>query len=257
MKLNKKKILTVAILVIIIVVAVSITILVLNNKQNPEETLKQYISYIEQKNYEEMYNSITDSSKANISQEDFIKRNKNIYEGIEANNIKLEIKQVEKEKNNAKITYSIEMNTLAGNINFDNVAEFTKEDKNYKLQWTSKDIFPNLSNDDKVRVKTSKAQRGKILDRNRVMLAGAGTASSIGLVPGKMNENADEDIEKISELLDVSVENINKMLSASYVKDDTFVPIKTVAKTEQELKNKLLEIKGIKIIDTRNKDISL
>lgn len=44
-------------------------------------------------------------------------------------------------------------------------------------------------------------------------------------------------------------DGINSELSASYVKADTFVPLKTVGKSEMELKNKLLEIKGIKIID--------
>ena len=35
-----------------------------------------------------MYNMISNESKGQISQEDFIKRNKNIYEGIDAVNIK-------------------------------------------------------------------------------------------------------------------------------------------------------------------------
>lgn len=66
-------------------------------------------------------------------------------------------------------------------------------------------------------------------------------------MPGKLGENKDENIEKIASLLNVTSSEINKSLSASWVKDDTFVPIKSVAKDNTELKEKLLQISGIKI----------
>ena len=106
-----------------------------------------------------------------------------------------------------------------------------------------------MNTEDKVRVKTIEAKRGSILDRNGEYLATNGVASKIGLVPGKMSDNREEDIAKIAELLNMTSDGINSELSASYVKADTFVPLKTVGKNEMELKNKLLEIKGIKIID--------
>lgn len=66
-------------------------------------------------------------------------------------------------------------------------------------------------------------------------------------MPGKLGENKDQNIEKIASLLNVTSSEINKSLSASWVKDDTFVPIKSVAKDNTELKEKLLQISGIKI----------
>ena len=68
---------------------------------------------------------------------------------------------------------------------------------------------------------------------------------------GKLGENKDENISKISELTGVSTEYINKQISASYVKEDTFVPIKKVAKDNVDLKEKLLQISGIKITSTK------
>lgn len=41
-----------------------------------------------------------------------------------------------------------------------------------------------------------------------------------------MSANKDEDIQKLSTILGVSVDSINNKLNMSYVKDDTFVPIK-------------------------------
>ena len=79
------------------------------------------------------------------------------------------------------------------------------------------------------------------------MLAGEGKVSSIGIVPGKLPENKEETIQQISDILGISVETINKALSASWVKDDTFVPIKKVEQSETEIKEKVLQISGIKI----------
>ena len=82
-----------------------------------------------------------------------------------------------------------------------------------------------------------------------MLLAGEGTVSSVGLVPGKMNENSEEDIKKLSELLEISEDRINSLLGASYVQDDTFVAITNVAKENYDLKEQLLEIPGVKITD--------
>lgn len=146
------------------------------------------------------------------------------------------------------------MNSLAGEISFSNTANLVKEDDTYKINWSSNLIFPSLKNEYKVRVSTLEAKRGQILDRNGNVLAGEQTASQIGLVPGKMNvENKEQDIKNISGLLGISEESINNSLSASYVKEDTFVPLKTVLKSETTLKQTLLEIKGIKIIDSEER----
>ena len=212
--------------------------------------MQTFASYINDKKYEDMYSLLSSKSKANISEEDFIKRNKNIYEGIEAENFSVDIQSIENENKLAKVTYKNSMDTMSGHVDFTNTVTLElNEEKEYKIDWTSNLIFPKLNTEDKVRVKTIEAKRGSILDRNGEYLATNGVASKIGLVPGKMSDNREEDIAKIAELLNMTSDGINSELSASYVKADTFVPLKTVGKNEMELKNKLLEIKGIKIID--------
>ena len=203
-----------------------------------------------EKNYTELYSLISSESKNKISEEDFITRNQNIYEGIDAVNIKIEITNKEKENNTEKISYNEEMSTSAGNISFTNTVNLVKEEKEYKINWSSSMIFPELRDTDKIRVSSIESERGEILDRNDVKLAENGKISSIGIVPGKLSENKEQDIQKISELTGVSVEYINNQLSASWVSDDTFVPIKKVATNETELKNQLLEIQGIQINST-------
>ena len=250
---NKKIIIIVIsiILILAIFVGIGITIYFNNKPKNkPEDVLQTFASYINDKKYEDMYSLLSSKSKANISEEDFIKRNKNIYEGIEAENFSVDIQSIENENKLAKVTYKNSMDTMSGHVDFTNTVTLElNEEKEYKIDWTSNLIFPKLNTEDKVRVKTIEAKRGSILDRNGEYLATNGVASKIGLVPGKMSDNREEDIAKTAELLNMISDGINSELSASYVKADTFVPLKTVGKNEMELKNKLLEIKGIKIID--------
>ena len=258
--MSKKKIIiisVIAIILVIIAVVIGIFFYISNQpKNNPEDVVSTYAQYIVDQNYEEMYNLILENSKAQTSQEDYINRNKNIYEGIEIANFAINITSVEKGDNNTvKVSYNNSMDTMAGHVEFVNSMTLSLDDnKEYKINWSSNLIFPSLNNSDKVRVKTIEAERGSILDRNGEYLATNGTASQIGLVPGRMNEQTkDADISKIAELLNMTVESINNSLSASYVKDDTFVPLKTVSKDETDLKNTLLEISGIKIIDSEER----
>lgn len=250
---SKKFIIIVISIILILAISVGIGITIYFNnkpKNKPEDVLQTFASYINDKKYEDMYSLLSSKSKANISEEDFIKRNKNIYEGIEAENFSVDIQSIENENKLAKVTYKNSMDTMSGHVDFTNTVTLElNEEKEYKIDWTSNLIFPKLNTEDKVRVKTIEAKRGSILDRNGEYLATNGVASKIGLVPGKMSDNREEDIAKIAELLNMTSDGINSELSASYVKADTFVPLKTVGKNEMELKNKLLEIKGIKIID--------
>lgn len=256
--MKNKKVLIGIIVIILIIVGIVTGIVIANMpKEKPEEVLNKYFSAINEKKYEEMYTYLTTSSQNSISQEDFITRNKNIYEGIDSSNIKIEIKEVSEENKNKKITYTEQMVTSAGNISFDNQVILKKEDKQYKIDWSSSLIFPELQKDYKVRVETLSGKRGSILDRNGNKLAYDGTISQVGIVPGKLGENKEENIQKISELTGVSVETINNYLSASYVKDDTFVPVRKISKDNTQLKESLLQIPGILINDAKGRVYTL
>ena len=254
--MNKKIVIGIIIFVVIAIAVTVGAIFVLRQpKVNPEDIWQEYISKINEQKYDEMYNMLTEDSKSRISQEDFIARNKNIYEGIEMANMKAEITGVEEEDSKtSKISYTLRMDSEAGEISFTNMVRLTKDQEaGYLINWSSSLIFPQLGNTDKVRIKTVKSQRGQITDKNGNLLAGEGNVSSVGIVPGKLGENKEAGIQQMSELLGISVESINKSLSASWVKDDTFVPIKKVSTNETELKQKLLQIPGIKITTEKSR----
>lgn len=239
-------------------------------KASPEELLAKYMSYIPKQEYEQMYGMINIEASNNISQEDFIKRNSAIYEGIEVQNMQITITAYDEEKKT--VTYQTSFDTIAGTISFENEALFLKGEDGYQLVWEDSLIFPQLCSADKVKVSSTQAERGKILDRNGIVLAGKGLASSVGIVPGKL-ENSGEAIQKIAELLEIEPEVIEKKLSAGWVKEDSFVPIQTVPKVtklelmalepdeevlkEQERQENLLEIPGVMITDKEVREYPL
>lgn len=237
----------------------------------PEELLVQYMNNIEQKKYEDMYGVLSKESSTKISKEDYTARNSKIYEGIEAHNLKVNVKDTVNNKDNTiTVSYSTSFDTVAGKVNFDNKASFSKQDKSYGLIWNDNIIFPDLEENDKVKVSREKAQRGEVVDRNGQVLAGKGSASSVGIVPGKLADKSDS-LNKIAELLGIEREMIDKKLSAGWVKDDSFVPIKTIpkdseltlktaennAEAQDEIQDKLLSIPGVMISDVNRREYPL
>ena len=251
-----------------------VSIGILHRKQNTlvslEELLVEYMSHIPEQEYEEMYAMLNIEASRNISQDDFVKRNSAIYEGIEVDNMEIEVTAYDEERK--AVTYQTSFDTVAGNISFENEAIFLKGEDGYKLAWDDSLIFPELGSTDKVKISTTQANRGGILDRNGRVLAGKGVASSVGIVPGKL-EDRDEAIQQIAELLEIESEVIEKKLSAKWVKEDSFVSIKTIPKVaeielmkieqdeevlkENERQEKLLEIPGVMISDTEVREYPL
>lgn len=236
-------------IVIIPFIICAIAFYVYNNKHKPEYKLTEYINLLNSKDYEKMYELTNEGTKNKYSIDEFITRNKNIYEGIQARDIKVEIKNVEKKGNKATINYETTMNTLCGELEFSNSVDMSRGiGKDYTITWNSKFIFPELTDVDKVRVKTNKSKRGDIIDRNGVKLATDSFSSNVGIVPGSLGDDKEKSISEIAKLLETSVEYINGKLNESYVKPDMFIPIKTIPYGDSRIPS-LLSIPGIQIND--------
>ena len=219
--------------VLVLAAAVTAGVLLYRNafSQSPRDVLEEYVAHIEKGEYEEMYGLLDSSSKETVTQEDFVTRNKNIYQGIEAKNLNLDIPQEQERKE--VLSYSLTMDTIAGEITYDNNTSFEKEEGEWHVVWTDAMIFPQLGESDKVSVTTLDAERGSIYDRNHQLLAGQGTVQSVGLVPGKMDVQPDNEIAGIAQALGLSEETITSSLDASWVQADSFVPLKEM--TQEQL----------------------
>ena len=223
------------------------------HKNTTEQLLTEYMNYINKHEYEKMYKMISKEHSSNISMEEFVKRNKNIYEGLETKD--LSIKILNEKSNGKEISYLTSFNTLAGEVKFQNEVNFIKEKFEYKLVWKDSIIFPQLESTDKVRIDTVEAERGQILDRNGKVLAGKGVASSVGLVPGKIQDK-ENTIIKLAELLEVDIDVIKTIPKVSELELMKINPDENLVKLKEN-QEELLSIPGVMINDIEVRDYPL
>lgn len=238
-------------------------------QESPEELLTQYFEKANQGDYEGMYGLLCEESQEMYSLEEFITRNQNIYEGIGARSFQLTVKENKASGTGRRVSFQLSLDSDAGTLNMDNSAYFQKAGLGkYELYWEHSLIFPELHEDDRVEITEIPATRGSILDRNGLLMAGQGLADSVGLVPGKMEtgKKRTQDLARLAELLEMEVEEIEDALSASWVKSNSFVPLKLLDKSSsldltaylvgegdpepEKLQLQLLTIPGVLITET-------
>ncbi|MFC0906773.1 penicillin-binding transpeptidase domain-containing protein [Clostridium sp. MT-14] len=220
-----------------------------------EKSSNDYIKAWVQKDYKLMYRQISSDSKLEISEKNFINRYDNIYSGMELKKISVKIdtdKDIEYKDGKAQVPVKVDMDTPAGEIKFSNTINLEKENKEWKIAWDSKAIFPKLDKNDKVRVEVKRGKRGTIYDRNGNALAEDGNAAQVGIIPGEFNKNPENIKAQIAALLNTSEEDIDKKLSESYVKKDMFIPIKIMPEDDDRL-NFLEQGLGVSVRDVEER----
>ena len=213
---------------------------VFNQGKSNEQVVTEYFELLKKKDYKQMYQMLDQKTVYTPTQKYFVEKYKEIYDDIGANNIQVKILD---EKNDI-VKYQISMDTVAGTIEYKNKIGV----KNEQIQFNNNLIMKDYKDGCKIKVTTyNPEKRGRILDRNGKVLAEDGKGYSVGLVKGKLN--GENDYGQIAKYLETDVETIQKKMSASWIKDDSFVPIKTVSEITKNglVYNGILNISGVKI----------
>ena len=202
-----------------------------------EKTFNSFTEKWVQADYSSMYEMLTTDSKEYITEEDFVSRYTNIFTAINANNLSFEIdgKSI-KEDDVITIPFKLNMNSITGDLSLtDYKLSLVKEDKEYKIKWDESLIFPNMIKDNKVRVSTTQAKRGNILDRNGKILAEDGIIYSVGIYPANFNKsNIEAKVTEIANALDISEDNITTKLQAN-TNPEHFIPLVDILTTDPRI----------------------
>lgn len=229
--------------------------------ETPNDHFEQFAQLWMEQNFTQLYNRITDEGKEEYGPENFIDRYEKIYNDLKIDHLEITYKKLKEEEveqaleeGEATIPFTASMDSIAGEIVFEYEAKIRQKELeegfDWLVDWDPGFIFPELKDGGEIRIHTQKPNRGEIIDRNQMPLAINDYIYEVGVVPEDLEDNAEEQKEKITNLLNMSIETIDSKLSAGWVEPDLFVPLKNILKTEEETIQKLKEIKAIRIHET-------
>lgn len=227
-----------------------------DDEVTPNDRFDSYVKQWNEQKFDKMYDMFTLDTKKDYSKEDSTDRSKKVYEDLNISDLKVSFKKLDEEKIDAAmksgevtLPFTVEMESIAGPITFDYQANLIQEgedeDKNWFVQWDPGFIFPDIKDGGKISIQSETAKRGDILDRNKMPLAINDIVYEIGIVPEKLGDNSDQAKKKVGELLQLSTDEIDAELGASWVEPNLFVPLKKIPKSEKGLLEKLWQVDGV------------
>lgn len=222
------------------------------NRPAPDETVQKFIDGLKNEKYEDIYQLLTVDAKNRISESDFTRRYREIYKEIGKVRIQLEMVRSEGEQweitdNRTEVVLQGDMFTwTVEEISLNQKLLLLYEENTWHIDWRPTNILPQLTDaNQRIVVTRTPATRGEIYDRLGTELAGKGAVFSIGVVPGKL-EDEEVAINRLAELLDLMPEQIQKALEQKWVKPELFVPLRSITEHEWLAKKKdFLAISGM------------
>ncbi len=236
-----------------------------NNESSPDERMQQYVNLWMKSDFSNMYDLLAADVRKSYPTEDYVDRYEKVYQDLEISKLEVtftklnedEVKQAF-EKGNVTYSLKVKMKSMAGPIEFtrditlhkeEDRASEEEEKEDWYVEWDPGFIFPDLEEGGRIKIETSTAKRGEILDRNQMPLAINDIAYEVGVVPQQF-ENKETEIEQIAKLLHITEDSINKSLNASWVEAEHFVPLKIVPKNAEEQLANLLAIPAVTTVET-------
>ena len=122
------------------------------------------------------------------------------------------------------------------------VLQGAKDEVRWRIDWTPEAILPRLTAGRLVRLTRLPTSRGRIVTRDGTELATFFDAASVGVVPGQIKSEAGM-LASLSAAIGMPAAEIKAKYMASWVRPDSFVPVKTIL--DPALRDRLTLIEGV------------
>ncbi len=157
-----------------------------------EDTGRAFLKAWSEGDYNAMYTMLAPSRKETITAEQFVSRYQGIALEATIRSVKIVVNSVREEGTEAKIEYSVMMETnAAGVLQHDNTMQLRREDNRWGVLWSPGLIFPQLSGGGSVRFYPLASARSDIFDRKGRPLTQPQELVVVEVVPAEMkNESA-------------------------------------------------------------------
>ncbi|NMA94493.1 MAG: hypothetical protein GX974_00455 [Clostridiales bacterium] len=222
-------------------------------EDTPQDVLNLYFQLWSDGKYNEMYDLLSLNSRETITKTEFVDRYEDIFTDIGIVKIQAKITDnIDKTEDELKDPQELKFNTSVTFYTntvptFEQVypISMAKEGDSWKVIWSQSLLFPNMRANHTIEVNPIPRVRGSILDRYGNPIAEYSEVYTVGAVPQAI-PNIDEFVDTLAPIIDVSTDYIKKQLNQTWVKADTFVPLRSYPLSiSQEFKDEVLSVKGV------------
>lgn len=200
-----------------------------HDKSLQKKAVENFVKAFEKKDFEKLATNLSETSVKDqgLDQKKVVEKYDSIFNGLGISSIKGDISKVEKEN----FDIALNMTTPFGKLDNEKMTgKLIKENGKYVIDWNYSLIFPKMEKGDKVFINNEPPKRGEIQDVNKQPLATDHAYPQLGIIPNTLGEGEDKkkNLADIEKKFDMTEEQLNSLLSQGWVKEDSFVPIKTV-----------------------------
>lgn len=229
----------------------------------PDAVAKTYADSWQKGDYQKMWDLLTEDAKTRVGTEGFVDRLPRIAEEMTQKSLEVKVGPSSRPLRNgspdpahATVPLDVTFHTLrVGDIRRTTTLPLVyvgdKDKGVWKIDWSPEAILPNLTPGRLVRMTRLNTTRGRILARDGTELATFADGAVVGVVPGQVRSQSGL-LASLAPALGVTADSITKLLSQTWVTNDTFVPIRTLSGAALDAaKPKLSVIEGVQLQATR------
>jgi penicillin-binding protein 2 len=158
---------------------------------DPGLVARTYLDAWKAEDYPTMYALLTRISRDAIPQDDFTRRYRDVFAEAALSNVDYDIlASFVKSPSSAEVSYRVILHSiLVGDIQRDTVMSLSLEEGQWRVQWNSTLILPELTGENGLRMEYFPPSRGNIYDRNGSALVAQSDAWALGLDTTKVDLN--------------------------------------------------------------------
>lgn len=215
-----------------------------NALSDPKSAADTYVQAWNAADYKTMYRTISTRAQSAIPMDAFQERYEAIIaeSGITAVQVQLLGQEPGTSQFRVKATFT---STLVGNFTQENVIPLAQDGPYWRVEWTPSLIFRELDGNGRVRFFADDPIRGRILDRKGRPLAVEGLIKQVGVVPGKITNEADL-LSRVSALLKMDQATIKKAYESG--QPTWFMLVRNLPNgTPEDTINQLNAIPGVEV----------
>jgi penicillin-binding protein 2 len=214
----------------------------------------QYLQAWQVEDYNLMYAMLTPISQDAIDEDAFRGAYQEIASALTLASLDYRILSSLSEGNHAEVAYRVSFDTLlVGELRRETVMNLTNDRGQWRVQWNSQIILPELQDGYHLEFVHEIPSRGRIFDNSGAHLAAYENAIAVGVVPGEISpDQAQLLYETLSEFSGYTPEELEALIEST--PDDWYLPIITLSQDAlTPYMEAMQNLKGIRIDEFRSR----